>query len=134
MKVNHLEELADVLKMNSISKDDICIVGSSVMTTYGLRQNNDIDIIISKDQRKKIADSEKCFKLSKNIECVGTNWLYGFDKKTTDEDIIYKNKNHFYKNGLKYCNIELLLKRKKLTGRKKDKEDVKLINDRSKNR
>ena len=134
MKINHLEELFNTLHRHSIDPNDVCIVGSAVMAALGLRENNDIDIIISTSHRKKLSDKKKCFNLSENIECVGVNWLYNLDEKTTDEDIIYKNENHFLKNGLKYCNIRLLLKRKKLAGRPKDKRDIELINDKGKNR
>ena len=127
MKVNHIEELEKVLKNRRIPRHQICIVGSSVMSVYNLRQNNDIDIIMSLEERSKISKQENSFKLSENIECVGVGWLHRLDNTTTDEDILFKENNHFILDGFKYCNLDLLRKRKSLSGKEKDKKDMILI-------
>jgi hypothetical protein len=134
LKVKYIEELKQSLKANSINLEDICIVGSSVMTVYGLRQNRDIDILLAPKIRSRLTENKKCFNLSSNIECVGPGWMYSLDEKTKDEEIIYDSKNHFILDGFKFCNIDILLKRKKLSKKEKDILDIRLINSASKNK
>lgn len=130
MIVNYLEELSLTLERFDLSKDDICIVGSAVLAVYDVRENNDIDIIISPEQRYKVSKEHSNIKISENVECVSSNWLFKLDEKTTDYDIIYDKNNHFKKNGFKFCNLELLKKRKQNSNKQKDTEDLILINDR----
>tara|TARA_Y100000592_G_scaffold96953_1_gene166530 strand:- start:60660 stop:61064 length:405 start_codon:yes stop_codon:yes gene_type:complete len=134
LKIEHIEELKKILDENSISPNDVCIVGSSVLAAHGIRKNKDIDIILSKDIRKLFTESDKAFNLTKNVECVGVGWLYNLDNRTKDEEIIYNSNKHFKKYNLKFCNMDLLLKRKKLSKREKDILDIKLINNASKNK
>ena len=130
MIVNYLEELSLTLERFDLSKDDICIVGSAVLAVYDVRENNDIDIIVSPEQRYKVSKEHSSIKISENVECVSSNWLFNLDEKTTDYDIIYDKNNHFKKNGFKFCNLELLKKRKQNSNKQKDTEDLILINDR----
>ena len=134
MKIEHLEELKRILEESSISLNDVCIVGSSVLAAHGIRKNKDIDIILSKNIRKLFTESDKSFNLTENIECVGVGWLYNLDNITKDEEIIYNSNKHFVKYNLKFCNMALLLKRKKLSKKEKDILDVKMINNASKNK
>lgn len=134
MKIEHLEELKRILEESSISLNDVCIVGSSVLAAHGIRKNKDIDIILSKNIRKLFTESDKSFNLTENIECVGVGWLYNLDNITKDEEIIYNSNKHFVKYNLKFCNMDLLLKRKKLSKKEKDILDVKMINNASKNK
>jgi hypothetical protein len=128
--VNYLEELSLTLERLDLSKDDICIVGSAVLAVYDVRKNNDIDIIVSPEHRYKVSKEHSSIKISENIECVSSNWLFKLDEKITDYDIIYDKTNHFKKHGFKFCNLELLKKRKQNSNKQKDTEDLILINDR----
>ena len=132
LEVKYLKELDNLLKKNNILKSDICIVGSAVMAAYNLRENKDLDIIVLHEVREKIKNTNRGFSLSKNIECVSKNWMLKFDKITTDKMIITDPSLHFIDNqGFKYCTLELLIKRKRFSMRKKDKKDLIIINDRS---
>ena len=129
MRVNHLPELECLLQDLHISKNDVCIVGSAVLSLYDIRQNKDIDIIINHKDRQKVTKDPTAAKLSDNIECVATGWLYCIDNKTTDEDIIYNSQNHFINEGFKFCTMELVTLRKTSSTKDKDKKDLILIND-----
>ena len=98
LKIEHLEELKRILEESSISLNDVCIVGSSVLAAHGIRKNKDIDIILSKNIRKLFTESDKSFNLTENIECVGVGWLYNLDNRTKDEEIIYNSNKHFVIN------------------------------------
>ena len=68
MIVNYLEELSLTLERFDLSKDDICIVGSAVLAVYDVRENNDIDIIVSPEQRYKVSKEHSSIKISENVE------------------------------------------------------------------
>ena len=133
MKVKHLEELENVLESLQIKKEDICIVGSSVLAVSGIRHNNDIDIIIAPEFRKKVTSGSQAENLSKNVECVASNWLYKFEESPSDKDIVYDSEYHFVNGDFKYCKLDLLIKRKSNSDKEKDIKDMEVINDRSKN-
>ena len=44
-EINYLGDLKNVLSDLEIDPDDICIVGSAVLSAYGIRKNNDIEFI-----------------------------------------------------------------------------------------
>ena len=125
-KISYIAELKHVLERLDVDKGDVCIVGSGVMAYYDIRKNNDLDIIMDNKHRK----TDNNFRLSENVECVKKGWLYHVDE-TTDESIIYNSNLHFVHDGLKFCNLELVRKRKKWSMRVKDKKDLRLIDDRS---
>ena len=126
-KIQHLEELTEVLKKYNISKDDICIVGSSVLSYYGLRINKDIDIIIKKNSRTKKFGNLNTFNISNNIECVKFHWLP--HPEISDDVIIENSSYHFIDSdsGFKFVKLELVLAKKEYIRRDKDKNDIKLI-------
>jgi len=130
-EINHLEELKNEITKYQIEKQDICIVGSAVLAALNIRPNKDLDIIILHNKRDLIKKTEKNFSISTNVECVTKNWMRKTDKLISDDEIILNPKNHFYKNGFKFCNLELLKVRKKFSTREKDIKDLKEINDRS---
>lgn len=129
--VNHLEELKNEITKYDIIKEEICIVGSAVLAALNIRSNKDLDIIILHAKRDLIKNTEKNFSISTNVECVSKNWMRKTNKQVSDDEIILNPENHFYKNGFKFCKLELLKARKKFSTREKDKKDLKEINDRS---
>tara|TARA_E500000305_G_scaffold97944_1_gene89246 strand:+ start:259 stop:648 length:390 start_codon:yes stop_codon:yes gene_type:complete len=125
LKIKYLEELEVVLANNKISKEEVCIVGSAVMTLHGLRENNDIDIILKDTVRNKIFPL-KTTKLSKNIELVSFHWLHS-NKKITDNEIIENKLYHTRYCGYKFVSLTLLEERKNNSQKQKDKKDLSLI-------
>jgi hypothetical protein len=125
-KLKHIKELKKQLQKLKINNNDVCIVGSAVLAYYNIRENKDIDIIIHEKHRK----TDNNYNISNNVECVKKGWLYHINK-TTDEDIIFNSNFHFIHNGLKFCNLSLVKKRKSISSKEKDIKDIKLIDDRS---
>jgi len=128
-KLKHLKELKKQLQELKINSNDVCIVGSAVLAYYNIRENNDIDIIMHEKYRK----TDNNYNISSNIECVKKGWLYHIEN-ITDEEIIFNSKFHFVYEQLKFCNLNLVKKRKNISNKKKDIKDIRLINDRSTNK
>ena len=122
---SQLDEVASIIGEYAISKEDVCIVGSLILTYYGVRVNKDIDIIIKEDIRNQLFDSKKAIKLSENVELVSMNW---FSKRIRDDEIISNDKYHDTIHGFKIAKIELVYAKKKYSGRPKDKTDLVLLN------
>jgi len=131
LKLKHLKELNKTLENLNLTKQEVCIVGSGVLAVLGLRENKDLDIIILHAKRECIAPNDKNFSISKNVECVSANWLKNYSAELSDDRIINDPNLHFVKFDFKFCNLELLKKKKQSSMRAKDKEDLRLINDRS---
>ena len=87
-----MPELVGVLSKYKIDKKDVCIVGSAAMSLKGLRENNDIDIVMKSSNRTD-AFSKESQSLSENIELVSQNWFF-CDDDITDDDIIENEKYH----------------------------------------
>lgn len=125
--IKHISELEEILKKFNVSKNDICIVGSSALSYHNIRSNNDIDIIVSKKVRDKVFKSNSTTQLSENIELVGFGWLP--NKKISDDNIILDSLYYEIYNGFKVVKLELVLARKMHTSADKDKIDIQSINN-----
>jgi|GEM_PF-514218 len=122
------EELKSVLEQYNIGKEDICIVGSSVMSVRGLKQNNDIDILINPAVRSKLENAtDSAFSLSNKIEVVGLGWADFLG--VSDDDLIYDERFHEIIEGFKFVKLELLYIVKKYRNREKDIPDMQKIEE-----
>ena len=119
------EELEKILTDYEIDKNDICLVGSIVLSILGLRNHNDIDFVILESKRNKITDKIETFSVSPNIELVRCNWarLIGL----TDEDLVTNQLFHNKYNGFKIVKPEVLFSVATKRKREKDKRAVKLL-------
>ena len=83
--IRGLEDLDNM----GISQDDYTLTQSSILTTMGIRQNDDLDIIISSKLRDKIGKGNGNFKLSNIVDVFPKD--YGkfriFDCKDDDDAI-----------------------------------------------
>jgi|ETNvirenome_6_85_1030632.scaffolds.fasta_scaffold05472_11 nuclear transport factor 2 (NTF2) superfamily protein len=136
MKVNHLTQFKEFITETQLSPDDFCIVGSAVLATLGIRENNDVDFICLRQNREEIKEllNKRKDKYNK-VDLVKEDWIF-FDENYTDDILINSQDNHYNEYGLKFVNIELLFRRKSVTMRKKDKMDLDKIReyiDRSEN-
>ena len=97
-------ELKKFCKENNIDTKKICITSSSVLSVYGIRDCGDMDLFID----KKYVD------IFKNTPFDNDN-KYTIDKYYSKhfEDIIYNPDNHFYYQGIKFCNLSIILDYKK---------------------
>ena len=100
-----LNELRNFCKENNIDKDKICITSSAVLSVYGIRDCADLDLLIDKKYEQVFTNS-----IFENHNIYALNQHYGLHF----DDIIYNPKNHFYFQGFKFVNLEIILKYKEL--------------------
>jgi len=112
-------------------KEDIpvektCICGSSPLEVVGIRQSTDIDLTVEKSIRDRYGDGVTHF--TDNIDLVTKNYVRSNNSVLiSDDELIQNNNYHFYFNGFKFVNIDLVYYRKKDSKREKDISDVRLI-------
>ena len=112
----------------NIPKDQVCIVGSSVLTIRGLRDNHDIDFVMSSSYRKPFGSN--LYKINNHIDLVTQDWARSCERKTISDDIlIRKSQYHTVFHNFKFASMELLYDRKKWQAREKDIADVRRIEE-----
>jgi hypothetical protein len=129
-KIQYLNQLPEILSKYNISKNDICIGGSSILSIFDIKLNNDLDIVIEPQARKKLI---KIFGKELNILPSGTicfdeniQYISRYDIIGIPEnEIINNSKYHFMWNGWKCARLELEIAAKIKKGREKDVRDVK---------
>jgi hypothetical protein len=116
--LDDLHELEKYLKLNKISKEDICLVGSTTLSLIGIRAHNDIDIILH---------SKYDLNLTKHqfIERVDTPWSTLF----SDDNLINNSGLHILYNGFKFVIPELVYHKKIWHNRAKDQSDIIELNE-----
>ncbi|MCM1062947.1 MAG: hypothetical protein NC420_00515 [Eubacterium sp.] len=111
---------------NNINTDDTCIVGSSPLEVFGIRDSTDIDIMVAPELRYVFGNG-----LTHVTELldIGTRNYVRSDKEVlvTDEQLIYDDEYHFMFMGFKFANPELVQYRKSFSDQEKDIKDVKLL-------
>lgn len=120
------EKLKQFCKENNIDTKKLCITSSSVLSVYGIRDCGDMDLFID----KKYVDIFKKTPFDNHNK-------YTIDKHYSKhfEDIIYNPDNHFYFQGIKFCNLSIILHYKnyrvknKLYGQKSIEKDNRDINN-----
>jgi hypothetical protein len=125
-KVKYLNELDEL----RIPRNKILICGSATLALYGLRDNKDLDVAVSKDMFKKL-EKDKRFKRIfagsgskvlnyKNVDIHRNNWPF----KNTVEDELKKS---LIIDGYHFYSIYRLLEWKKKVNRDKDQKDARMI-------
>lgn len=121
-KMKELNEFKEFLDINNINHSDVVIDGSLTLSLYGLRENSDIDFLLSEKYNLKVNNS----KFDEHDEELI------FHKKSKNE-LIYNPENHFEFCGLKFVSFEQLYDMKSNRSGVKDKNDCammeSLIND-----
>lgn len=129
--IKYLDQLQNVIDKYDISRDDICICGSSILSIFNLKLNNDLDIIIRPQARKILIrkyEKELNILLSGAI-CYNENIQSSLSRYeivgVSDNEIINSSKYYFLYNGWKCARIELEIAAKIKKKREKDIEDIK---------
>tara|TARA_B100000214_G_scaffold371865_1_gene349033 strand:+ start:1145 stop:2530 length:1386 start_codon:yes stop_codon:yes gene_type:complete len=113
-----LFELEEYFKNNNIPKEKVCLVGSSTLSLLGIRNHNDIDIIIHSSLN--ISLTSHLF-----IEQVKSPW----SKLHSDDEIIENSNFHIIFNGFKFVLPEFVYHRKVWHNRVKDMLDIRDLED-----
>ena len=99
----YLNELIKFCKLKNIDTDYICVEGSSILSSYNIRDCGDMDILIDKKYTSVFENSifdnhnKYTIKGEKNYFCP-----FHF------EDIIHNPNNHYFYRGIKFANLSIL--------------------------
>ena len=113
-----LLELKRYLEKNNIPKEQACIVGSATLSLIGIREHNDIDIVLHSDFEGQL--SQHSF-----IERANKSW----SKIFSDDDLVENPDLHINFKGFKFVIPELIYHRKSWHNRSKDIEDILYLNE-----
>jgi len=102
-------------RINVKNEDDFCVVGSSVLGLYGIRDVEDLDFLHSDD-----------FIFCETNGISSHNKEIKYYKKSKD-DIIHNPQNYFWYEGVKFCSLDTIIDMKKNRKEKKDLDDLELI-------
>lgn len=120
--VRHIDDLRKFIKSSSIEIGDTCIVGSSILAKYGLRQNNDIDLAVLPTERGKISQSA----LPNNVDICNERYSC---MDLTDRDLINNDNYHIIDDGFKFALPEIESSFKYRRWKDKDKRDLSLMRE-----
>lgn len=122
MNPKYLEELAEL----NLPTESYLIFGSSVLAVRDIRENNDIDVLITKELWAKLSKT-----LPINYDDPGRPLQYKHISLFKDLRYLDKQERVFQDkeiiDGIPYMSLEHLLEFKRNVGRAKDLEDVELI-------
>lgn len=128
-----LASLEGILEKYDLYPEDICIVGSSVLDTFGIRESTDIDIIVKSEKRKNLTSGnmvlgEKIDLARKGYHRISKNVKIHNPARAEQEDdlIIDDPQLHFRYKLYKFAHPQIVIDRKKEQGRPKDLKDVEL--------
>lgn len=137
--INH--RIIDVVKDLNLPLGGYAVFGSAIMDVYGLKQSNDIDLILSDELFDDLQKSSDWETIMKNPDI---NWQGLVCKKDSPIEIeafkYFPNPNYngdFTEmiieatiiDGIPFVSIEKVLEWKKSLAREKDLNDVKLIDN-----
>lgn len=127
-------------KFDSIRKlnfeiGDYILTGSSPMGIRGLREINDVDIVVSNRLWEKLEkqygsnddNGNKKIIISEDIEVFGEASFYNFEKNENDPSIDERIEKADIIDGLAFESLEHVLYYKTKMGRPKDLKDIELI-------
>lgn len=96
--------------------DEICCIGSSVMTALGIKtDSNDLDFIVKSKYREKFGYNSVQY----GEYDIGVSDVMCEGRKIIDDLQIYDSDYHFYFKGVKFINLDILKDRKKIQIKKK---------------
>lgn len=131
-------EIAQSLHELGLNPENSVIIGSGILSAYGIRDSNDIDIVVEKETYNKLTTDNRFTKaenhgrevLTDELFEIGTSW--GVLGKSQTFDDLFQQSTMI--DGVRYITLDFLLvvKRSWLKDadvRQKDIDDVKLIED-----
>jgi hypothetical protein len=111
-----LSALAARLDEGAVGREHVSVVGSGVLSIYGLRDARDLDVIIAPAHLEAAAKS--------GLEPNNNHWeSHGFDIR----QLLYDPRNYFRFDGIKFLSLDQLIKLKTKRGEAKDSVDLSLI-------
>lgn len=129
--VAHIDELERWIEKNGIDKKDICLMGSSVLAAWGIRENHDLEIVLKPSSHKKHGFKRSFLwmtyrdELDENLELWKNQlWRIGITDRRIFREKLYDVINGY---NVLYLDIERLYKED--LGREKDLKDIERIRE-----
>lgn len=119
------KKLKELCKTHNVDTNKLCITSSSVLSVYGIRDCGDIDLFI--DPKYNDLFSKNGFD-NHNKYTIDKHYLYNYN------EIIHDKTKHFHYQGIKFCNLSIILNYKKfrvhnnLFGKSSIEKDIRDIN------
>jgi hypothetical protein len=127
-----------ILKKLGIDRDKMAVFGSGPLCVRGLRDFHDLDLIVARDVFEEYRKDHKVIVAGSGDECIKLLFdemeveiFYGW--KPGEWDIKELIENADIIDGYRFVKLEEVVKWKKIKGREKDWQDVKLIEEYWKN-
>jgi|TARA_R110001592_G_scaffold363338_1_gene684354 hypothetical protein len=113
-----IENFKNYITNNGYDLDDYCIGGSSTLSSYGLREGNDLDYL-----------HFNVNEIKDNLDLIHSHNEYGKDRYPYKRDeIIFNPEHHYYSKGVKFASLDVIKKLKEKRNEPKDTIDIDLIN------
>jgi len=124
--MDNFRKLLGELKKLNLPSDQFAIFGSGPLAVRNIRDVDDLDVIVKPDLWKELCKKHE--NENNKVIHIGRidlfrQWIPWFD------DIIPVIDSADIIDGIRYVNLEYLLKWKKAMNREKDQKDIKLINE-----
>ncbi len=118
--VHRIRNLPSFLQTIEIfTPDDICIIGSGVMTALGIQNDSaDLDFIIDYKYRDKFGLN--AVYLNDDYDIGVCDKVANRPKNIPDGVLIHNSEYHFWFKGIKFANLEIIKDRKSFNSRPKD--------------
>jgi len=129
-------EIKNKLNEIGLNSNNAVVIGSGILSALNLRQNKDIDVVVTEEKYKELSNNNRFYKkqnhgreiLTDDLFEIGINWTV-VGKNWKFEDLL---NNSTIINGVSYNSVEFLLNAKRCwisngEGRQKDIDDVKLM-------
>lgn len=137
---NNRDFFLEILSEFDVSRDEVCIIGSVVLSYFDVRENRDIDFVCTYDARERIHEQirtqDKPYEIGSNggvkfgDDRVGLTRKDRFDMfGLSDDEVVKDSRYHFVVDGFKLLRPELELSIKRHRGNEKDKQDIKRIEE-----
>ncbi|MDP2913126.1 MAG: FkbM family methyltransferase, partial [Candidatus Omnitrophota bacterium] len=118
-----LEKMLSIYKKwlseNSYDKEFFCIDAGAVLNVYGIRETRDLDFLHFGYENPITG-----------YDNIGSHQAESVYYEKALDEIIFNPKNHFYYNGLKYTDINIVANMKTERNEAKDRRDLVLIRNR----
>jgi len=115
-RIRKLKNFLSTIGIESVN--DVCVIGSGVMTALGIQSDSDSDSDFIIDHKYRDALGHETVFLNDDYDIgVSSKVVY---RKVSDNTVIHNNEWHFYYKGVKFANLELIKERKRLSAREKD--------------
>jgi len=130
--VDRIDKLNNLLDSKKLPRESVCVVGGSVLELWGIKQADDLDIVIAPEYRRKLSSSS-AVSLGENIDLVNENYFRQLPveerRGLNDCALVYQKNNNVIRRGIKFANLEFVAEKKRYSRRAKDLSDLRLIGD-----